>query len=609
MFLPKRKLSALLLAILALTLPACGGGGANNNTGGVIVTGELNVVSTNPAANAQAVAFDVVIEIQFDSALDAAALPNPAIRLNGPGGAVAGQISYDAARGVLVFTPDNPLEAQSNYGVIVEPGITGVNGNVLADDYTFPFRTDDAPIVEEPHENEAFPSKARALKINANGIGASAFVTEKALSYALTIRPYDKATGFGTPNTLYDGPTGVEVRDSGLAVNASGKGIIAYSISGGDHLDLAVRTFDARTGNADAVHFLDTSAETVGVPFAAIDDAGRALVVWTQRVVGSAVNKAYGKSYDPATGWSLTFRIEPDINKNVFGLRLAMDAERGEAIAAWTLYVGDDRAARARTWSQGSFGAVHTVYLLANTQAVVKNIQVTSLGESFVFFTRANTPAPSQKSLHVVRHRPTGLSDPGWQTRTPIDEIGGENIAMTSAVEGNRVLVAWGVDTPADGTKFQYRHYRGAAGWQGPITLSNLPYSTFQGVFPRVISRGERYTLFHWDYDEAGQDERRATLLVDGVIFTRDVLVPLAENVVIIAGMDAGGVSSFLSRGANNVGLELSSVSAQGVVTGPTRIDSGSASFIGNRRISVDAAGERVILFDRDDDVLQIILR
>ena len=604
------RFPVLLAGILALALSACGGaGGLGLGDGGGgdddVLPRELAIVSANPAPGAIDVDPATLVEIVFDADLNEASLPEEALVLRIGAGTVTGQFDYDAARRALVFTPLNPLAYATDYDVEVAAGIENVDGGQLELPFAFSFRTAD-PVqeFEQPHEFEANPARALGLITNDDGIGLSAYVVEKALSYELVIRPYDKAVGFGAPVTLYDGPTEVSLSfGSPIAVNANGMAIIGYKIHGENNDAAVTRLLDARTGNLVSFRSLSTGGADARHPQVAIDDDGNAVAVWTQQA-GAGDIQLYGASYDALSGWTASSRIE-FAGGDVVDVEVDM-GRNGHFLAAWKLSIGNDRAARARPWLEARFGAVRTVHSVLNTRAEIVDAQVLSNGESIVVYTTANSPNPTQFSLKAMRYRPATLSSPGWQDAEFIDDVGGGHMrAVAAQVNGRQLLVAWGVDSPDGVTRLRYRRYiPGPIGWDGAIPLTNLPFSTFQSRILRVTTRDSRHTLFHWSYDNGGANpERRATLVVDGIPATRDLLLPGRGDFGPATGMDARGNTVLVDYiDATLTGFNLVTVDAFGNIAGPLRIDSATGGFIPYRYLAVDADGGSVLLFTRTDN-------
>jgi hypothetical protein len=603
-----RTLSVTLLSVVLLALPACGGGGGGA-TGGVVLPGDLAIISTNPAVGAVDVDPATAVEIVFGADLDQATLPAQALVLRIGAGTVTGQVAYDAARRALVFTPLNPLAYATDYDVLVDEAIEDVDGNRLASPFTYSFRTADAvQAFEQPHEFAVDPATAAAVVTNDDGVGLSAYVIEKPLSWELVVRSYDKANGFGAPVTLYDGPTRVSLHATdAIAVNGNGEAIIGYKVDGAGSDVAMARTFDAISGTLTSVRILSTAGADARQPQVAIDEVGHAVVLWTQKQ-GTGDIQLYGSIHDYFTGWTPSGRLEPTAG-DVVDVEIDM-GRNGHLLAAWKLVVGDDRAARARPWKNGSFGVVHTVHYLLNTRAEIVDVQVLGSGESIVVYTLANTPAPTQFSLKAKRYRPATLGNPGWQTAEYIDDVGGGFLrAVTAQDDGNRLTVAWGVDSPDGVTRLRYRRYiPGPIGWDAPVSLTNLPLGSFQDGNLRVVSRDGRRALFTWSYDNGGPfDERRATLVVDGVPSYKDLLLPGRGGFGAATGMDGNGNSVLIDYiDANLDGFNLVTVDAFGNVAGPTRIDSAAGGFIPTRYLAVDADGGLVLLFTRVDGVRSV---
>lgn len=99
------------------------------------------VVATLPAAGATGASPHKPIEATFDEALEAATVNDATFLLQGPGGAAAGTVSYDAAARRAILRPDGALAPDSLHTATLTTGIEDEAGNALASDYTWTFTT------------------------------------------------------------------------------------------------------------------------------------------------------------------------------------------------------------------------------------------------------------------------------------------------------------------------------------------------------------------------------------------------------------------------------------------------------------------------------------
>ncbi len=101
------------------------------------------VLSTDPANGSVAASLYKPVKATFSEAIDPGTLTSSTFILSGPGGAVAGTVSYDAATFTTAFTPATFLEASTPYTARLTVGITDLTGNALAAEYVWSFTTGD----------------------------------------------------------------------------------------------------------------------------------------------------------------------------------------------------------------------------------------------------------------------------------------------------------------------------------------------------------------------------------------------------------------------------------------------------------------------------------
>jgi hypothetical protein len=102
------------------------------------------VTSVSPSDGATAVNAGVTPTATFSEAMNPATITTATVQLSGPGGAVPASVSYDAAAGRAVLTPNGGLTDSTTYTMTVRGGAAGVAdaaNNRLATDRTWSFTT------------------------------------------------------------------------------------------------------------------------------------------------------------------------------------------------------------------------------------------------------------------------------------------------------------------------------------------------------------------------------------------------------------------------------------------------------------------------------------
>ena len=127
-------------AVLSFTV----NGVASTDTANVSVTplaSNITVSTTTPASGATGVSIGSAVSVTFNGAIDASTLNASTFTLTGPGGAVAGTVTYNASTDTATFTPSTALAYSTTYTATITTGVTDTSGNPLASNYSWSFTT------------------------------------------------------------------------------------------------------------------------------------------------------------------------------------------------------------------------------------------------------------------------------------------------------------------------------------------------------------------------------------------------------------------------------------------------------------------------------------
>src|SRR5439155_8339317 len=116
-------------------------------TGTVPDTTPPTIISVSPNCNATNVSLNNIVTITFSEALKMSTVNSSTVSLTGPGGHVAGSVTYDASTNSAIFTPSSNLTQNVSYSVAATTGITDLSGNVLAQPLSCSFTTAGPPTV------------------------------------------------------------------------------------------------------------------------------------------------------------------------------------------------------------------------------------------------------------------------------------------------------------------------------------------------------------------------------------------------------------------------------------------------------------------------------
>jgi len=127
------------ITIASLFLAAFIAGCDNSSTDPDIDPDAPVVFSTSPTNNENNVERNKVVEIVFDQAMNPSTMNNSTITLHQGTAAVNGSVNYSGT--TATFTPENVLDAQTDYTVNVSTGASSSSGVVLENDNEWSFTT------------------------------------------------------------------------------------------------------------------------------------------------------------------------------------------------------------------------------------------------------------------------------------------------------------------------------------------------------------------------------------------------------------------------------------------------------------------------------------
>ncbi len=116
----------------------CGGSSSSNTTTTVKDTTPSSVSSVSPANGATNVETNVIISAVLSETIDSTTLT---ITLKAGATSVSGTVSYDSSTKKGTFTPASALNYSTTYTATVASGLKDNQGNAMASDYTWTFKT------------------------------------------------------------------------------------------------------------------------------------------------------------------------------------------------------------------------------------------------------------------------------------------------------------------------------------------------------------------------------------------------------------------------------------------------------------------------------------
>ena len=119
---------------MSVAVTACGGSGT--------VLPRPAVVSTAPAEAATGIPVDTIISATFNQQMNPSTVNESTFVLSDPESAlVPGEVTYDSANFIGMFTPHSPLLPATTYTVGISSGVTNIADKPLPADFTWTFTT------------------------------------------------------------------------------------------------------------------------------------------------------------------------------------------------------------------------------------------------------------------------------------------------------------------------------------------------------------------------------------------------------------------------------------------------------------------------------------
>jgi hypothetical protein len=393
------------------------------------------VTVMSPAAGSTFVDRGTTVKATFSRAMDPATVNGSTFTLTGPGGAVAGTVSYDAAANVATLIPAAQLAATTTYTAQVTTGAKALDGTPLASVASWSFSTSACPCslfstVQAPATQNLSTQDGRSgpgpfsyelgVKVTvdqamqltairfwksssetgthvgrvwtAGGVqlGSVTFSGETASGWQQQVLP--------TPIVLQPGPVYVISVNANSAFSVTTSGLATQVVSGPlrSVADGANGVFGASAGTfptqsyASSNYFVDLSAVPSGTPSPPTVTATSPASGATGVPRSTAATATFSRSMDPATITASTFTLTGPTG----------------AVPATVAY--DDTTLTA-TLTPSSPLAVGTSYT-ARLAASVASRDGSQLGTAISWSFQTLTPAPLQVSSTVPTAGATGVA-------------------------------------------------------------------------------------------------------------------------------------------------------------------------------------------------------
>jgi hypothetical protein len=461
-----------------------GGGGSAGGAGSPATAGEgvggeaalaLKVLSTTPGDGASAIERDQKVEVTFSVNLDPETVTDQTFSVEGPQGAVPGQLAVEGA--VATFTPDAAWALLTDYEVTLAPRIQSDEGESLAGEQRFSFATRDG-VFRKPQRLTA--TKAVNNDVSGSVDGRVAVFwgddTTPSSTFVTVFDPIAQKWAQPIPleadNTNAFSWTSLDFNRSGQAFAlTSGVNVAAWnrfqdrawrspstsgvaeprSVALADN-GLAMTTWDDIVDNEWQV--FAQSQSSAGVWSSVISLASGARTRDVSRYGAGfiaffnmeAENALYSRTFDPKTGWAKAKRVTPvAASPNYIG----RDANDDHALVTWA---GAGGVSKAAVFD----GASWVVHDLGGGGPTTARVGIVGDLAGWV----------SQKNAYVSRHDSTN----GWGDAVKLGATTAEDIGVALEIDrSGNALAAW-----PEGSNISWRrasHF--SSGWAEPQQIED----------------------------------------------------------------------------------------------------------------------------------------
>lgn len=343
------------LCLAALAVSGCGGSVSSTSTPPAAPT----VTSVTPVSAATGVAPSAAITAVFSETMNASSIGASSFTVSGPGGAVAGTVTYSSSTNTATFTPSASLASGTQYTATITTAATASDGATLAANYSWSFTTAQAPV----------PTVTAVTPAN----GTTAVPVNTALT--ATFSEAMNASSIGSSTFTVSGPSGAVT------------GTVTYSSS--------TSTASFTPSSALAYDTQYTATITTG----ATSSGGAALAAnftWSFTTVGATPAVTAVTPANGATGVSvssaLTATFNEAMNASSLNGAFTLTPSGGSPVAGTVSY---NSASSTATFTPGASLASNTTYTASISTAAASSAGV-ALAQSYSWsFTTAAAPAPT----------------------------------------------------------------------------------------------------------------------------------------------------------------------------------------------------------------------
>lgn len=380
-------------------------------------------------------------------------------------------------------------------------------------------------------------------------------------------------------------------RNARLAMNRQGAGMVVWEqVDGSTVQEVHARTVSINNGHG---HGVTTSLGTgiAALPDVAVNEQGRALVVWVQGA--SPLNQIWAQSYDPDTGWGTAELMSRPQDTLVAHPRAAIN-EAGEMAVVWMQTVDVTYQVHARRFSptQGWSSAVR----LDSAPCDARTPQVSLSAEGRLLSVWHQSDANGRDDLWANHINPDGTS----LTAVQIDQSDGySNQPVLARLGDGSTLAVWRQTNEVLQQLIGLNHFLPDSGWATTTSASGAYASVTRS--PYLAPWGAAHAITAWVQSNGGRTEvwaNRTEYGQPGQPMALHSGQSLAQDDVRMGADDLGNAMGMWTvRDGDARTLWTTHWPASGAPGTAQRLDNSASASVSESALGVDAQGRALAVW------------
>jgi len=247
------------------------------------------------------------------------------------------------------------------------------------------------------NQSASFPS----IALDSSGKPVVAWSETDGTSFNIYVKRWDGTAWQQVGATFLDVNTNKSVGSPSMALDSSGKPVVAWGESDGTSDNIYVKRWDGTTWQQVGATFLDANTNKYArEPSIALDSSGQLVVAWSES--DGTSNNIYVKRWDGTTWQQVgaTF-LDANTNKSAYEPSIALDSS-GKPIVAWDEADGTSDNIYVKRWDGTTWQQVGATFLDANTNKYARDpaIALDSSGKPVVAWTEDDS---TSNNIYVKR--------------------------------------------------------------------------------------------------------------------------------------------------------------------------------------------------------------